>query len=173
MKPGHVPNAEEWDRLIADNYDDIYAFTWRLLGNAADAKDVTQKTFLKAYTSWPTKLAQKLSGEGAREGARRWLFTTARHSCIDLRRWWNRWRHLGAARADDLQPRSPSANADWGVEDLLSLLPVRQREVFILRHWHEFSTEETANILGISTGTVKSHLARAIERLRREFLERE
>jgi RNA polymerase sigma factor (sigma-70 family) len=40
---------------------------------------------------------------------------------------------------------------------------LRQREVFILRHWHGFSTAETAELLQLHEGTVKSHLKRGVE----------
>ena len=45
-------------------------------------------------------------------------------------------------------------------------LPGRQREVFVLRHVEEWSTEEVASALGLSPGSVKRHLFRAIRRLR-------
>ena len=52
---------------------------------------------------------------------------------------------------------------------LVARLSQRQREVFILRHWHGFSTEETAEQLGLNCGTVKSHLKRAIDHLKHEL----
>ena len=52
------------------------------------------------------------------------------------------------------------------------MLAPKQRQVVVLRHWEQMSTEETAGFLGMSAGTVKSTLHRALARLREE-LERE
>ena len=50
--------------------------------------------------------------------------------------------------------------------DLLSSLGARQRAVVVLRYYCDLSVEQTAEILGISTGTVKSQAARGLETLR-------
>ncbi|MFG3299991.1 sigma-70 family RNA polymerase sigma factor [Micromonospora chersina] len=50
--------------------------------------------------------------------------------------------------------------------DLLSQLPPRRRAVIVLRFWCDLSVEETARVLDISTGTVKSQAARGLESLR-------
>lgn len=61
---------------------------------------------------------------------------------------------------------------DRGIEDrdelwsALGRLPVRMRAVLVLRYWEDRSEEETAQILGMSTGTVKSHASRGLARLR-------
>jgi predicted RNA polymerase sigma factor len=51
----------------------------------------------------------------------------------------------------------------------LATLAPKQRQVVVLRHWRQMSTEETARALGMSTGTVKSTLHRALARLREEL----
>lgn len=53
------------------------------------------------------------------------------------------------------------------------MLAPRQRSVVLLRHWEQISTQETAAALGMSTGTVKSTLHRALTRLRQELERRE
>lgn len=53
--------------------------------------------------------------------------------------------------------------------DILSVLAPKQRSVVVLRHWEQMSTEETAAALGMSAGTVKSTLHRALARLREEL----
>ncbi|MER7112578.1 sigma-70 family RNA polymerase sigma factor, partial [Streptomyces sp. NPDC000229] len=53
------------------------------------------------------------------------------------------------------------------------VLAPKQRSVVVLRHWEQMSTEETAAALGMSTGTVKSTLHRALARLRQELESRD
>ncbi|MGG8408409.1 sigma-70 family RNA polymerase sigma factor, partial [Streptomyces sp. 12297] len=53
--------------------------------------------------------------------------------------------------------------------DILGVLAPKQRSVVVLRHWEQMSTEETATALGMSAGTVKSTLHRALARLRQEL----
>jgi RNA polymerase sigma factor (sigma-70 family) len=53
--------------------------------------------------------------------------------------------------------------------DAMAVLQPRQRQVVLLRHWAQYSTEETADALRMSIGTVKSTLHRALARLRAEL----
>lgn len=51
------------------------------------------------------------------------------------------------------------------IEEAISRLPARQREAFVLRYWEEFDVEETADIMGCSEGSVKTHCFRAVNAL--------
>jgi RNA polymerase sigma factor (sigma-70 family) len=67
---------------------------------------------------------------------------------------------------------TPSQSSPEGLSLLstpIQTLPTRQKEVFILRHFHEFSTSETAKILQISEGTVKSTLSDAVQHLKQQL----
>jgi DNA-directed RNA polymerase specialized sigma24 family protein len=55
------------------------------------------------------------------------------------------------------------------LRDVLAVLAPKQRQVVVLRHYGQLTTEETARVLGMSTGTVKSTLHRALARLRYEL----
>ena len=57
------------------------------------------------------------------------------------------------------------------LDDVLKVLPVKQRAVIVLRYWCDLSEQEIAEVLGISRGTVKSHAARAMGALRRQLSE--
>jgi len=151
----------EWASLIEEFYKPIYRYCVQLLGTTAEAEDVTQETFIRVY--------KKIASVRDHAALRGWIYTIARNLCRDRQRWFQRtFRILRENVSAELSP-APSTIGRH-LLSAISSLPLRQREVFILRHFHEFSTEETANVLNISEGTVKSHLKRAVDTLR-EFLD--
>jgi RNA polymerase sigma-70 factor, ECF subfamily len=122
------------------------------------------------------KAYEACAGAGAPDDWGAWLTRVAVNACRDRRRagWWIRFRR-SADPVDDmpLAARDPGpAEVAAGAETRRRIwvafrqLPDRQREVFVLRHIEERSTEEVAELLGLSPGSVKRHLFRAIRRLR-------
>ena len=55
------------------------------------------------------------------------------------------------------------------LEHLIRALPARQRQAFVMRVWHGFSTEEAAVAMGCAKGSVKTHLARALKTLQEQL----
>jgi RNA polymerase sigma-70 factor, ECF subfamily len=157
----------DWNSIIEDYYDRIYAYCFQFLGSPADAEEATQDTFLKAYRS-RTKLKQASS-------IKSWIYSIACRTCIDRKRWWKRQLNflnlnLSAGDQPPAEAAAPNPDLKLFLRDLISNLPAKQKEVFLLRHWHNFSTAETAALLGISAGTVKSHLSRAVDNIKSEIL---
>jgi len=158
------------------SYDDLYDAHSRrlhrlcrlLLGDREEAEEVVQEVFLKLHKA-------QLEGTDATSwGA--WLTRVAVNLCHDRRRagWWPRWR-FRTDRLDDsaLVAREPSPEERAVGEETLrriwtafQRLSDRQREVFVLRHLEGWTTEEVAATLGLRTGSVKSHLFRAVRELR-------
>lgn len=139
-----------------------------LLRDPEEAREVVQETFIKVLRAWDT--GQKPDQWGP------WLTRLTVNACRDRYRsgWWRLWRRhmppVDSLQVIDLQP-SPEREAIGGeVRDrvwaVFQRLPARQREVVALRHFEGWSTEEIASSLGVTSGSVKRHLFRAVQRLR-------
>lgn len=131
-----------------------------LLGRQAQAEDVAQETFVRAYLA--------LKGGEAVKGLRPWLRTIATRLAFNLRRdAKTRQRTHEAAVPDGGEPVAPGpegrASARNLLEQLLPQLSYPYREVLILRHVEELSVEEISELLGIGLSAAKMRLARARE----------
>ncbi len=114
-------------------------------------------------------------------------FTILRNAIHDARRWRWRWsrqpypQHGDAGKGPQVEvadAKQATAEARYAqqrqrraLEQALVELPLRQRQVFLLREWQGFSVEETARILGCSAGSVKQHHFRALQALRSKLSE--
>ena len=139
-----------------------------LLRNPQEAEDVVQAVFLK--------LVERGEGPDRAMAWGRWLTRVAINACRDRQRaaWWRLWdRTAEEIELVDRDP-TPEAAALTGetrghIWRALRQLSQRQREVFVLRHIETWPTQEVAEALGLSTGSVKRHLFRAVARLRKEL----
>ncbi len=127
--------------------------------NAADAEDLTQDVYLKAYRNLESLKDADLK--------KPWLYRIARNACLDHHRSLaaRRSRELSAAR-DGIAREDPEAEVerDERVERLkeaVGSLPKRQKEIFVLREYGHLSYEEIARTAGVRLGTVMSRLSRA------------
>ncbi len=139
-----------------------------LLADPQESQEVVQEVFLKLHQAYASP--EPPSDWSA------WLTRVAVNACHDRRRagWWMRFRRYGE-RLDEAtllaREASPEERAigeeTWRrVWAAFRRLPDRQREVFVLRQLEGWSTQAVAEALGLRTGSVKSHLFRAIRRLR-------
>src|SRR5262249_27300746 len=139
-----------------------------LLGDREEAKEVVQEVFMKAHEA-------TMRSEAPADWAA-WLTRVAVNGCRDRRRagWWMRFRYRTEAVDEvSLPGQEPDPlKAALGRETHRRIwrafrgLSHRQREVFALRYIEEWSTDRVAEGLGLSPGSVKRHLFRAIHRLR-------
>jgi len=155
--------------VLVERYKDaVQNLAYRMLSNAAEAEDVTQETFVRAYTQLATyKPAHKFST---------WLLSIASHLAIDqLRR-----RRFLALPLEDVPfldwiadvGTGPEQSAIEGeqqdeVQTYLQRLPGKYRAVIVLRYWYDFSYEEIARTLNLTPALVKARLHRARELLAR------
>lgn len=139
-----------------------------LLGDSLEAEEVVQEVFVKALES------ERRQGPPADWGA--WLTRIAVNTCRDRRRagWWQRLRRWSdqvelvpiADRSLTPEDAAISGEERRRIWQAFRTLPDRQREVFVLRHLEDWSGPEIAAALGLSPGTVKRHLFRAVHRMR-------
>lgn len=148
---------------IVDAYQrPVYNLCYRMLGDANEAEDAAQETFLRAYT--------KLNTYNPHHKLSSWLLSIASHYCIDRLRkqryqivsWddlppW-RWLPDSAPQPEEVTLKHESHDT---LHDLLERLPADYRAVTILRYWHEMSYDEIARTLNTSVSAIKSRLFRA------------
>jgi RNA polymerase sigma-70 factor, ECF subfamily len=164
---------EDAFRRLVDKYSpSIFNLAYRMTGDPADAEDLAQEAFLQAYS----KLGD------FRVGARfhPWLYTIALNLCRNhlRRKAIVRWLPLYTERGDDppttLDPPDQALNPEQALLDqegdkrlaeAIAALPVKYREVFVLRQSEGLSYEEIAQVTGLPMGTVEVRLYRARNRL--------
>ena len=161
--------------LVAAHQDGVYNLCVRMLASPQAAEDATQEVFLAAYRN-----IQRFRGGVFRA----WLLRIAANACTDeLRR--RRRRPQISLDADDSArsafelPDTSSSPEDWAlrremvshIQAALMRLPTDQRAAVVLCDVQGLSYEETADILDVSLGTVKSRLSRGRARLRGFLLE--
>ena len=155
----------------------VYSLCRRMLQNPDDADCATQDVFLKAYQALRRDDAQALDDPA------RWLTRITVNTCLDRLRSkkWQIWKRRPApldeeiilARATSGRPgaddRYYATEITERIDTALLRLTDRQRAVFVLRHFEDRSLDEIGRILGLDTGTVKSHMFRAVSKLREEL----
>lgn len=154
--------------LVGEYGDRIYAFCYRYLRSRARAQELAQDTWLKVVEQIQT-LKSPTSFVA-------WLYQIARNLCHDELVKQKRQAPLTeetlAVIADCGE--SPEENLDKmmqrrRVAQAISRLSADHQDVLILIHYEQVSYEAAADVLGIETGTVKSRLSRALQKLREQL----
>ena len=171
-------DRREFARLVDAYSGPLYRLALKMLGNASDAEDALQNTFIKAFQH-----VDKFEG---RSSLSTWLYRIASNEALMLLR----KRHPETTFSDipsedeDDKNYDPVQITDWCClpeEELLSAeartvldravehLPETLRIVFVLRDIEDLSIQETSQVLGLSETAVKTRLLRARLRLREEL----
>jgi len=165
---------EAFAQLVETYQRPVFSVCFRMLGNARDAEDAAQESFLRAY--------KNLYRYDSNRSFATWLLSIASHYCIDqLRK-----RRLTTFSIDDddnwWQPPAPGPSPEGvmvGTErnaqviKLLDTLKFQDRAVIVLHYWHDYSYEEIAETLELSVSAVKSRLYRARRTLAKGWQEKE
>ncbi len=155
--------------LYQKDYQRIYRYIVSMVGDTAEAEDLTQETFLRAYRSRNT-----LRKEGAQTA---WLYQIATHACLDrLRQYARRGPMESDTDLDQVElaePDSPSLqkSIERGemsvcIQNYLNRLSDSYRAVILLHDMHDLTATEIARLLNESVDNVKIRLHRARHKLK-------
>lgn len=170
-----------FDELYDMHKPHVYRFACALSGDAREAEDLFQETWLRAFKAAPAGLEV-----GERE-ARGWLFAIAANAHKDLLRKKRVRRLFLRERSRAMGDRKADADPGWespagGRADLaersdirmclrrsIARLPGRERRVFVLKDVEGFRHDEIGRLLGIPEATVRTLLHRAVLKLRKDL----
>lgn len=157
-QPARTQPTDGFDAFVAGRGDALWRTAWLLTGDAQRAEDLVQTALGKSWPAWERVARSDGSFEAY---VRKVMFTT-------YVAWWR--RRWNGERPTENVPEHPSVEEPAGLRhDLdraLASLPRGQRAVVVLRYVEDLTERQTAEVLGISVGTVKSQAARALAALR-------
>src|SRR5918911_394544 len=162
-----------FEELVRRYQRPIVAYVYRMVGDYDAALDLAQEVFIKVYNSLGRYRPEfKFST---------WIYRIAHNAAID------HLRRLGAARTEEMELEgegghtfekpfaskslTPEQETERGerraeIEEVVALLPHAYRELIVLRHSHDLSYDEIAEVTGLPLGTVKNRIFRAREAMR-------
>jgi RNA polymerase sigma-70 factor (ECF subfamily) len=171
-----MTDADQFEAFVRRHQDMVFATAVRLLGSPADAEDVAQTVFLRAF--------QRFDEIGPSPAAAGWLKTVARNVSLNhLERYRSRWRFFSELEGNqgrdsgqsydavDPSDNSPAmglqrAEQQAELEAAIRRLPDHQRVPLVLFHFEEMSYQDIAHSLGVSLAKVKNDIFRGREALR-------
>lgn len=154
----------EFDDFVASSSDSLLRTAYLLCGDRGHAEDLLQTALLRTARRWST--------------ARGNPYAYALRVVANLAK--DGWRNRSRRVAESFLTGAMEAVAQPAAEDVLARqvlieaakgLPSRQRAVLVLRYFADLSVEQTAEVLGCSTGTVKSQTHHALAKLREQLTE--
>ena len=166
-------DVEAFNELVNRHHSKIYGLAYRMLGNPDDAADATQETFLEAYKSVKTFQFQSQFGT--------WLYRIGINTCQQYIRKsqsnerkltaYSREAEIHGSTSENDSPERVAIKTEQNevVQDAISQLPPKQREVVTLYYMQHLKYREIAEILKCSEGTVASRLNQALKNLKRKL----
>ncbi len=158
-------DREAINKVIEAHQNAVFNLCYRMLGDAGEAEDVAQETFLRMYT--------RMGSYDPERPFKTWLLAIASHACIDRLRqrrvaWLSLDEPLPADDAPAVSDQAPGPEEmavrrerERQVQGMLARLAPDDRSVLVLRYWYDLSYEEIAEATKTSVSAVKSRLFRA------------
>jgi RNA polymerase sigma-70 factor (ECF subfamily) len=171
-----MTEAEQFETFMKDYQNMVFSTAMRLVANEAEAKDISQEVFLKAYERFADLKSSSTAGG--------WLKTVATNMGLNhLSRYRARWSffseltHGSSEDADEIEYEAPENTASLAasrdtqemVERALQTLPPAQRVPLVLYHMDGLRYEEIAKKLNVSLGKVKTDISRGREALKKKL----
>ncbi len=175
-----VINAQNGDqkafgKLIKRYQDKVLFLAYDLVGNYSDAQDIAQNAFMRAmrglssfkaqstFSTWLYRIVVNLTIDHKRAISRRRTYSFDEHTSEDSDQ-----SYVDLFDSDDKLPDEIAELKDFDrqVKQIIESLPHNQKVAFVMRHYHDMDMTEIANVLNCKPGTVRSHLFRAIAKLR-------
>ncbi|MEK3934646.1 RNA polymerase sigma factor [Sporosarcina sp. FSL W7-1349] len=149
------------EQLVSKYYEQIFHYSFRLLGSYEEASDATQDIFIS--------MMKALSTYQERRKFKSWLFTIAYNRCM------NSFRELKRSHLEMTVQQDDQGDGDFAeryverkfVEDLVNTLPDIQKNALLLKYYHGLTAKEIAHITGVTTTTVKSRLYQGLQKLQK------
>lgn len=152
---------DEFHDFVAARRPTLLRAAMLLTADRADAEDLLQSALTKTFLAW-----NRINDRGALDGY-------VRRTMVNINISWWRRRKLEEYPTDELPDTPVDDHTDRsGLRDeldrILDRLPERQRAAVVLRYYEDLTENEIAETLGVSVGTVKSTVSRAMAKLRDE-----
>jgi RNA polymerase sigma-70 factor (ECF subfamily) len=162
-------DADAFETLVRRKTSKVYALCYRIIGNAEDAKDISQLVFLKLWEN-----LEKYDPSYAFDT---WLYRMVTNVAIDFMR--NKQSRDNAVNSN-LRLVKTSADAEQGVvvqrkevenvfNEISNVLSPKQKTIFVMNQMDDLSSADIAKVLGCRESTVRNHLFNARKLMQREL----
>ncbi|MBD3263889.1 MAG: sigma-70 family RNA polymerase sigma factor [Candidatus Omnitrophica bacterium] len=145
-------------------HQDVLNISYRYVGNIEDAKDILQEVLIKIH--------RKVRSFKRRSKASTWIYRLTVNASIDFLRKKRSFFNLKKKASIHKEKYTFSKDKETEdkkkvIENMLKVLPLRQKNAFILKHFEGLKIKEISKILKCSQSSVKTHLRRAVDNLRK------
>lgn len=168
-------DAAAFEALVLRYQAQVYSLAYRMVGNEADAQDLAQEAFVRA---WRALDSFQFSSQFST-----WLYRLTSNICIDFLRAQKKRKHVSLTVLQDdeqqqwdMPDQKPlpeeqiiATEEHEALANAIAALDPEHRQVLILRIVNDCSYQQISQIMGIREGTVKSRLSRAREQLRKKL----
>jgi RNA polymerase sigma-70 factor (sigma-E family) len=153
------PDDHGFREYVATRSRALLRTAYLLTGNKADAEDLVQAALAKTYLAW-----DRIEDRGALDGYVRRAIVNTHIS------WWRR-RRVEEYPTDEIPDQAVAdhtitSELQETMRRAIDRLPARMRTAVVLRYYEDMTEAEVAEVLGVSLGTVKSTVSRAVAKLR-------
>jgi RNA polymerase sigma-70 factor, ECF subfamily len=167
-------NHDDYHNLIKTYRYDIYRMIRSRARSELDADDIFQEVLIKIY-----KGLEKFRRDSS---LKTWIYTLVKNSVIDYYRqpWWSKivfWKDMDQqdlvqnSSHDNNDPQKSFLERETAAQlsGYIETLPINEKEIFCLRYIDEFTLNEIAELKGKNLSTIKTHLYRAVKKIRKEL----